>query len=271
MILFSNAKVNLGLRVTEKRSDGYHNIETIMLPVGFSDLLEFIENKENEIVFSNTGIRVDCPWKENLVIKAYDLLRKKFQLPYIKIHLHKFIPPGAGLGGGSSNGAFMLKSLNSYFKLGLDNKQLEYYAAEIGSDCPWFIRNVPCIAEGRGDILAEISCKRTHYIVLLYPGFPVSTKDAYKDIVPQKENYPLNILFSEDPGTWKNLLSNHFEKTVFKLFPELPVIKSALYENGAYYASMSGSGSAMYGLFEKKPVLIESLKKIMIWEGEIMV
>ena len=269
MLLFSNAKINLGLRVLAKRPDGYHDLETIMIPVGFSDLLEFIKSTGKETEFVNTGIQLDCSYEDNLVFKAFKLLRNDFKLPELRIHLHKLIPSGAGLGGGSSNAAFMLKGLNKYFELGIDDRGLENYAAMLGSDCPFFIRNTSCLAEGRGEVLTGITQPVALYMVLLYPGFPVSTKDAYNRLKPRKEGISLTRVFREDPITWKDSLVNSFEETVFSIYPKLAVIKTSLYEQGAFYASMSGSGSCMYGLFTDKPALPPELEKIKVWEGGI--
>jgi len=269
MLLFSNAKINLGLRVVEKRPDGYHNIETIMIPLGFADLLEFTDDGSQEVTYTNTGLQVNCAENENLVIKAYHLIREDFNIPGISIHLHKLIPPGAGLGGGSSNGAYMLRGLNEHFNLGLDDYRLEKYAAMLGSDCPLFIRNTPCLASGRGEKLINIQLPLKFYLVLLYPGFPVSTGEAYKGIIPHKEEISLTEVLKINPDNWKNTLKNQFEDTVFSLYPRLQILKSSLYNHGAFYASMTGSGSAVYGLFREKPALSKELEEIRIWEGEV--
>ena len=269
MLLFPNAKINLGLRILSRRTDGYHDIETVMVPVGLSDLLEFTVNDKPEISFTNTGIPVNCPLEDNLVFKAWSLLKKDFGIPYVKIHLHKFIPHGAGLGGGSSDAAFMLKGLNTYFKLEMDNVKLESYAALLGSDCAFFIRNTPCLATGRGEVLNGIEFSGSFYLVLLYPGFPISTREAYDGIIPVNSGISLVEILKETPGTWKDKLVNHFEASVFPKFPVLSIIKDQLYRSGAVYASMSGSGSAVYGLFREKPDLGKNLKDILTWEGKL--
>ena len=212
---------------------------------------------------------MDCNPDENLVIKAFKFLRKDFKLPELRIHLHKLIPSGAGLGGGSSNAAFMLKGLNNYFELGIDDQRLENYAAMLGSDCPLFIGNTPCLAEGRGEVLTKISIPASFYMVLLYPGFPVSTKDAYNVLKPRKESISLSSLLSEDPLTWKDTLINLFEEIIFSRYPVLAAIKESLYQQGAFFAAMSGSGSSIFGLFMDKPPLPPELEKLKIWEGEI--
>lgn len=269
MLLFSNAKINLGLRVLSKRPDGYHNIETVMLPVGLSDMLEFVENSGTQTRFSNTGIDIGCTIEDNLVFKAFNLIRKDYQIPHLNIHLHKFIPHGAGLGGGSSNAAFMLKGLNDYFHLGLDIGKLENYAAILGSDCPFFIRNTTCLASGIGEVLNEITLPGTFFMVLLYPGFPVSTRVAYNGINPWENGVSLISLLNEDPENWRNIIINDFESTVFLRHRTLANIKESLYEQGAIYASMTGSGSAMYGLFREKPDLTEKTREMLIWEGKV--
>ena len=269
MLLFSNAKINLGLRVIDKRSDGYHNIETVMMPVGLCDLLEFVEAGEDVPVLTNTGIQTGCEYKDNLVFKAWSLLKKDFNIPAVKIHLHKFIPQGAGLGGGSSNAAFMLKGLNDYFNIGLHSDKLEDYAAMLGSDCPFFIRNTPCLVTGKGEKLDNITLNTGFYLVLLHPGFAISTKDAYKGIVPGIEDRPLANIISEPPDKWADILFNQFEETVFPGYPGLAELKTGLYRRGAFYASMSGSGSSVYGLFINKPVLENGIQKMIIWEGVI--
>jgi 4-diphosphocytidyl-2-C-methyl-D-erythritol kinase len=267
MLLLSNAKINLGLHVLSKRSDGFHNIETIMLPVGLCDILEIVKSNEDELRFSNSGIQIDCAIQDNLCIKAFNLLKNDFDIPFVKIHLHKNIPHGAGLGGGSSNAAFMLRGLNDLFQLGLDTSLLENYAGKLGSDCSFFIRNKPAIATGRGEVIKEIKFSTCFYLVLLNPNIHVSTKAAYNEISPMPDAPELMSLINTPESNWKNTLHNHFEKSVFKRHPQLQLIKNALYENGAFYAAMSGSGSTMYGLFESKRILSKYLEDIKLWSG----
>lgn len=266
MIIFSNAKINLGLHIIAKRSDNYHDIETVMIPVGLYDIIEFVVSEEGEI-FNISGIKPDCSREENLVIKALRLLKKDFQIPDLKIHLHKNIPPGTGLGGGSSNAAFMLKGLNDYFELGINDNDLESYASLLGSDCPMFVRNKSCLASGRGDVLTAISLDFPFYIVLLYPGFTISTKEVYHNVIPDRGSSSLSELIKEDPLKWKGKLKNRLEDSVFLKYPQLSNIKLSLYEEGAVYASMSGSGSVIYALFENKPVLKSELAGMILWEG----
>lgn len=269
MIVFSNAKINLGLNIIAKRSDGYHDIETIMIPIGLCDIIEFVETPEKED-FKITGIIPDCEPEQNMLIKALRLIQEKYPIPDLKIHLHKCIPSGAGLGGGSSNAAFMLKGLNDYFELGISGKQLENFASVLGSDCPMFIRNKACLAKGKGDILKTIPFKESFYLVLIFPGIAVSTKDAYNNVVFKQNTKSLTDLIKKDISIWKDIIENSFEKTIFNEYPQLNHIKSLLYEDGAVFASMSGSGSAIYGLFKDKPLLRSELEKMKIWEGRVV-
>ncbi len=268
MIVFSNAKINLGLNIIAKRSDGYHDIETIMIPIGLCDIIEFVETPGKE-GFNISGIIPDCEPEQNMVIKALRLIQEKYPIPDLNIHLHKCIPSGAGLGGGSSNAAFMLKGLNDYFDLGISENQLENFASVLGSDCPMFIRNKPCLAEGKGDILKTISFQGSFYLVLIFPGIAVSTKNAYNNVIFKQNTKTLSDLIKKDISTWKYVIENSFEKTIFYKYPQLNNIKSLLYNDGAVYVSMSGSGPAIYGLFKDKPLLRSELEKMKIWEGRI--
>jgi 4-diphosphocytidyl-2-C-methyl-D-erythritol kinase len=268
MILFPNAKINLGLHILSKREDNFHNLETLMYPIGLCDILEFLPSKENETDFRLTGIPVSGEISENLVYKAFTLLKEKYQIPHLKIHLHKMIPSGAGLGGGSSDAAFMLKGLNQMFGLKLSKTKLQEYAALLGSDCSFFIENVPALASGRGEILSPTDNFISNYkILLFFPGFPVSTKEAYSGITPNTDRKGLSSLLETGVANWKLILENDFEKTVFEKYVQLGTLKESLYEYGAVYASMSGSGSAVYGIFEKSFKIPEELKKYLIWMG----
>ncbi len=268
MILFPNAKINLGLHVLSKRRDNFHNLETLMHPVGICDILEFIPSPENETHLKITGIPVSGDMQSNLVYRAYALLRDLFKLPPLRIHLHKIIPAGAGLGGGSSDAAFMLKGLNQFFDLGLSSEELKIHAASLGSDCSFFVENVPAIASGKGEILVPAAnylhgCK----LLLFFPGFPVSTAEAYSGILPDPDKESLTSILEQGLSSWRGELINDFEKTVFEKYPELRTLKEALYGNGALYASMSGSGSALYGLFDAEYAISPELKKGLVWEG----
>lgn len=258
MIKFPNAKINIGLYVTEKRPDGFHNLETVFFPVGWSDILELTIS--GEVEFSSSGLVIPGETESNLVLKAYRLLQNDFNLPPVKIHLHKQIPFGAGLGGGSSDGAFTLVMLNKYFELGLSGENLEKYAARLGSDCPFFIRNQPVFATGKGEQMEQLQLSLNNWFILLVkPPFGVPTADAYRSIVPKKPLVSLKELIQLPVQEWKNNLENHFETPVFQQHPKIQEVKQLLYEMGATYASMSGSGSCVFGLFKELPNNTESL------------
>lgn len=252
MIVFPNAKINLGLNVVERRSDSYHNIETVLYPVGFFDILEVLCSKVFQ--FQTSGIKMHLAHDENLVVKAYKLLCEQHDLPPIKIHLHKAIPFGAGLGGGSSDSAFMLRLLNSMFCLKLSNDKLEQLAVRLGADCPFFIDNKPVLAENIGDRFSPVDVDLSDYrIILVKPPVNVHTALAYSRIQPHKSKIPISQIISQPIGAWKFQLVNDFEKPVFELYPEIAYIKQKLYDMGAIYASMTGSGSAVYGIFNEIP------------------
>lgn len=257
MISFPNAKINLGLHITEKRTDGFHNLETVFLPVGWSDALEIAES--DELQFTTSGISIFGSPESNLVMKAYSLLRNDFNLPPLKIHLHKQIPFGAGLGGGSADGAFMLRMLNHTFNLDISQEKLLAYASVLGSDCPFFILNKPAFATGRGEIMNEINLNvKGLYLLLVKPSLEVSTASAFQNVVPQKPAVSLSELISLPVQDWKNNLVNQFESSVFPQYPAILDIKNQLYDMGAVYASMSGSGSCVFGLFNDLPASIEN-------------
>ncbi|MBN2637049.1 MAG: 4-(cytidine 5'-diphospho)-2-C-methyl-D-erythritol kinase [Prolixibacteraceae bacterium] len=257
MISFPNAKINIGLNVVSKRPDGYHNLETIFYPVHLSDALEMVISDKTELTFS--GLVIDGKPKENLVLKAYYLLNEDFDLPPVKFHLHKIIPFGAGLGGGSANAAFVLKMLNETCKLGLNTAQLEKYASKLGADCAFFIQNKPTFATGIGNQFHPVNLDLSAYkIVILKPDILVSTKTAYQNIVPQQPQVSLSELIKWPVNEWKNKVINDFEESVFKAFPELLGYKELLYKLDADYASMSGSGSSLFGLFRHLPTDFDS-------------
>lgn len=258
MISFPNAKINIGLYITEKRADGFHNLETIFFPVGWSDAIEIAHS--TELCLTTSGIIISGSPESNLVMKAYLLLQKDFGLPALKIHLHKQIPFGAGLGGGSSDGAFMLRLLNQTFDLQLSQEKLIEYAAVLGSDCPFFILNKPVFATGRGEIMKEINLNvKGLYLLLVKPPLEVSTAIAFQNVVPQKPVVSLSELINLPVQEWKNNIANQFESSVFPQYPEIAGIKNQLYGMGAVYASMSGSGSCVFGLFNELPASIETL------------
>lgn len=268
MICFPNAKINIGLNIIEKRKDGFHNIETIFYPLQLSDTLEFIEIKE-ESSFENTGLNIDCSLEKNLIWKAYSLLKTDFKLPNLKIHLHKIIPFGAGLGGGSSDAAFMLKSLNEYFSLNLSIEKLKNYASKLGSDCSFFIENKPLFAKEKGDVFESIDLSLKDYnLILIHPKIHISTPEAYAGVTPQKPENNLKNLIAKPIKNWGNFIFNDFEKNIFKNHTEIAKIKNNLYENGALYASMSGSGSSVFGIFKDEINIdfISKNKDYFIWK-----
>lgn len=267
MLTFPISKINLGLQILDKRSDGYHNIASIFYPIGLTDALEIVEASAKQkapVLISYSGLPIPNTGELNLCEKAYHLLKKDFNhLPKVQMHLHKKIPMGAGLGGGSADGAFALQMLNSLFQLSITEEQLKNYALQLGSDCPFFINPKPAMALGRGELLQPISLNLSAYrLLLIYPGIHINTAQAFANLpaVFQKENNLIEII--QAPITqWKNRLTNDFEINAFKNHPELQGLKQNLYEQGALYAAMSGSGSCMYGLFQQKiPQRISPLK-----------
>jgi len=258
VIVFPNCKINLGLRILSKRTDGYHDLETVFYPLSFYDALEVIPDEVKDlnasrVLFSNSGLSINGNTNDNLCIKAYNLLKKDFpQLAGIQMHLHKAIPSGAGLGGGSADAAFTLKLLNEKFNLALSTDQLINYALQLGSDCPFFIINKPCFATGRGEILEPATIDLSAYkFIIINPGIHISTTNAFSGITPALPAKSVKEIIQQPIETWKNELINDFEKTIFSQHPEIAMIKKKLYDDGALYSSMSGSGSTVYGIFEK--------------------
>jgi 4-diphosphocytidyl-2-C-methyl-D-erythritol kinase len=259
MIVFPNAKINIGLNVVSKREDGYHNLETIFFPLKLADALEFVETDETKITTS--GIQIGGAPEQNLILKAFHLLQADFNIPPLHFHLHKVIPFGAGLGGGSSDAAFTLVMLNDYFNLGLSPQKLEFYASQIGADCPFFILNKPTFATGIGNKFHNIELDLSDYeIVILKPNISVSTPEAYKNVIPRNPKFRLTEIIKTPVDQWKNLIVNDFEKSVFQKYPQIAELKQLLYDFGAGYASMSGSGSAVFGIFHHLPANLD--KKI---------
>jgi 4-diphosphocytidyl-2-C-methyl-D-erythritol kinase len=253
MIVFPNCKINLGLEILRKRPDGYHDLQTVFYPVDYSDILEFVEAPVFQ--FQTTGLQIGKDHSTNLSVKAYDLMKQRFpELPPIHMHLHKQIPMGAGLGGGSSDGAFTLKALNNHFGNGLSNEELISMSLQLGSDCPFFIINRPVLAHGRGEIMEPVDLDLSGYVlVMIHPGIHVSTKDAFAGIAPMETGTDLKNRISEPVEHWKNWLVNQFETSVGAKYPVILDIKNMLYNQGAVYASMSGSGSVVFGLFRQAP------------------
>lgn len=252
MLRFPNCKINLGLYIVSRREDGYHNLETVFYPVPFCDALEIIPADAPQLFMSGMAVAGDV--NTNLVWKAYQLLKEQFpgKVPALHIHLHKVIPMGAGLGGGSADGAFMLGMINDYCKLGLSKEALAEYALQLGSDCPFFVYNTPQYASGRGEDMEAITLNLSGYdLQLVCPQVHVSTAAAFKMIQPRPASFDLRKLGELPIAQWRDNIKNDFEGSVFQQYPQLAAIKQQLYDAGAVYAAMSGSGSAIFGIFER--------------------
>lgn len=266
MVAFPCCKINLGLHVIRKRPDGYHNIETCFYPIPWHDILEIIPSPNTNLFL--TGNEVPGEISSNIVFKAYQLLKKDFELSEVEIHLHKTIPTGAGLGGGSSDGAMALKILDELFSLNLPLEKLKEYALQLGSDCPFFLEATPMIATGRGEVMNPSSANLSGItIMIVKPDVHVSTAEAYSGITPKKPEQPLEEILQRPLADWAMILKNNFEESVFRKYPLIGEIKNLLYARGAVYASMSGSGSAVYGLFEKKPELENEFRGMKVWSA----
>jgi 4-diphosphocytidyl-2-C-methyl-D-erythritol kinase len=254
MIQFPNCKINLGLNIVAKRNDGFHDLETVFYPVPWHDALEIIPASKGAFRFQSSGLKIEGEEAGNLCVRAYRLLQSEYKLPAVEMHLHKVIPMGSGLGGGSSDAAFTMKMLNDLFSLGMDPVKLKKYASMLGSDCAFFLENKPVYATGTGD-----QFENTHvdlagwYLAVVVPGIHVSTREAYGMVVPCSPSNQLQEVVRMPVDSWKDLLVNDFENPVIAKFPQIGEIKSLLYKAGAGYASMSGSGSAVFGLFEAPP------------------
>jgi 4-diphosphocytidyl-2-C-methyl-D-erythritol kinase len=260
MILFPNAKINIGLNIVSKRPDAYHNLESIFYPLAIKDALEVIE--ADKLEFSSSGIVIPGNANDNLCLKAYHLLKQDFKmLPPVRIHLHKHIPIGAGLGGGSADASFFIRLMNQKFNLEMDNYEMEHYASKIGSDCAFFIQNKPAYALEKGDQLspADIDLSK-YFFVLVMPGVHVSTAEAYQGVCASPNTIPLTELIKLPMEEWKLHIKNDFEPSVFSKYPIIAQLKASLYDAGALYASMSGSGSSVYGIF-KEPLKLPQLEK----------
>lgn len=256
MVIFPNAKINLGLHILAKRSDGFHNIETVFYPIPLRDALEIIPAPDNIFNFRSTGLEIPGDEQNNLCIKAYRLISKDFGLPNIHIHLHKVIPMGAGLGGGSSDGAYTIRLLNQLFELGLSTGKMQDYARNLGSDCAFFIENKPVTGVERGDRFEPVSLNLSgYYIAVVVPNIHVVTADAYNGVIPGSPKIPLREVMKKPVEEWKSLLVNDFESSVFQKHPVVREVRDRLYTFGAVFSGMSGSGSAVYGLFREIPVL----------------
>lgn len=266
MITFPCAKINLGLNIVSKRPDGYHNLETVFYPIPLTDALEikYMDEKfpsESPCDLKITGNDIDCNEEDNLVIKAYQLLAADFQLPRVHAHLVKRIPTQAGLGGGSSDAAYMIRLLDERFRLNIGIPEMERYAAKLGADCAFFITADPSYAEGIGDVLMPVDVPGAglggYYLAVVKPSVAVSTRDAYAAIVPKTPAKCCRDIVRQPIETWKDELVNDFEAPIFAMHPELAAIKQSLYDAGAVYAAMSGSGSALFGIFREQPTGLE--------------
>lgn len=259
MISFPNIKINLGLNILSKRTDGYHNLQSIFYPVNWCDILEIV--KSDSFDFQASGLKIPGNPADNIVVKAYELIKSEHRIGQVSMFLHKAVPTGAGLGAGSSNGAFALKMLDELFELNLSKEQLLDYAGRLGSDCPFFIENAPCHVSGRGEILQKIDLNLSDYwIKIIHPGIHISTKEAFAKITPKNQSIDLLSVQSSKKLSFYKHFINDFEIALSDDYPEVITLKSQLVTEGAFYASMSGSGSAVFGLFDKEPTQTESKK-----------
>jgi 4-diphosphocytidyl-2-C-methyl-D-erythritol kinase len=272
MIVYPHSKINLGLHIVKKREDGFHEIETLFYPLRLSDALEIIPASDGKTEFSSSGIPIPGNAEGNLCLQAWELLQKHHNIPPVKIHLHKVIPIGAGLGGGSSDAAFSLKLINDLFDADIPEEMLYEYAAQLGSDCSFFLNGQPALASGRGEILKPFDLSlKGYYLVLVSPPVHVSTAGAYTGIKPSMPETRLEDVLALPVKKWKGILVNDFEHSVFEKHPEIKKIKNQLYESGALYASMSGSGASVFGIFAQKPAgdLNDIFKDGFVWEEEL--
>jgi len=269
MVCFPNAKINLGLNIVSKRGDGYHNLETIFYPIAIQDALEVVPSKDDKDSFVEAGIRVDAQPENNLVMKALLLMREYHSIPPVEVHLLKKIPFGAGIGGGSADAAFMLKLLNEMFFLKMTDNDLSKLAVRLGADCPFFIYNRPMFARGVGEQLEDINLSLDkYYLVLVKPDIHIPTRDAFALIQPVEPELSLKEIIKFPVRDWVDSMCNDFEKSIFPKYPAIEKIKEKLYDLGAAYASMSGSGSSVYGIFDQKPNIKEEFPDCYVWEEE---
>lgn len=272
MLVFPKAKINLGLRITGKRPDGYHDIETLFYPVGLCDALEIVRAEEGseKDLLTITGNSIPGTTADNIVLLSVRKIRETYLFPWLSIHLHKKIPAGAGLGGGSSDAASTLLIINRIFGLSLGTQKLKDIAAGLGSDCPFFIESVPAFASGRGEILTPAPfILNGYYIVLANPGIQAGTREAYAGCKPAMPETSLRDLVSRPVKEWKDSVVNDFEGILFPKYPLIKELKSAFYSSGALFSSMSGSGSTVFGIYSEKPVIPEFLAKYVIFEAPL--
>jgi len=266
MIVKPNCKINLGLNVVRKRADGYHDIETVFYPLGLCDVIEIKTSADKRFRFSSTGLRIPGDAASNLCVQAYELIREHFNIPEVEIQLEKNIPMGSGLGGGSSDGAYTLKALNEMFGLGMSNEHLKAFASRLGSDCTFFIENEPSFAKGRGELLEKTAPDLSgFYILLVIPQLHMSTIEAYSLMQPARPSISLKEIIRLPVTQWKGKMVNDFEGPVCRKFPLISQIKEIMYDNGAAYSAMTGSGSAVYGLFNEIPAVEGLFPGCFVW------
>ena len=268
MVTFPNAKINIGLSITKKRPDGFHNLESCFYPVGWCDVLEILPAKK--LSFRSTGIPIPGKPETNLCLKAYHLIKQDFNISPVMIHLHKIVPIGAGLGGGSADCAFTIKTLNDIFELHLTIEQMENYARKLGSDCAFFIQNRPKYCVGKGDEFSEITLDlSSKSIVLVNPNIHISTAEAYSGVKPMKAKINLREILQNPVNQWINVVKNDFENHLLSKYPTISIIKEQLYSQGAAYASMTGSGSTVFGIFDNEIELKEAFAEYSVWQGKM--
>ncbi|GAB3897315.1 4-(cytidine 5'-diphospho)-2-C-methyl-D-erythritol kinase [Spirosoma agri] len=268
MLSFPNAKINLGLLITEKRPDSFHNLQSCFYPVGWTDALELIP--ADTFQFTSSGLPIPGDDGTNLCVRAYESLQTDFDLPPVQMHLHKLVPIGAGLGGGSADAAFALRLINDQFNLGLSSSQLQAYARRLGSDCAFFIENRPVYCVEKGDVFEEIALDLSgYYLLLVYPNLAISTAEAYANVRPKLPAQSLREQLQKPIETWRDAVHNDFETSLFPTYPILAEIKQTLYGLGAVYASMSGSGSTVYGIFDAPPLVTNQFSNYSVWQGRL--
>lgn len=278
MLCFPNAKINLGLNITEKRLDGFHNIETVFYPIGWSDALEIIINDKSNVDFNHkkefnlhlSGLNIQGDLQDNLIYKAYYLIKAITDLPPIEVYLLKNLPMGAGLGGGSADAAFFINLLNEQLNLNLSEEVKLNVARQLGSDCAFFIKNKPVFATQKGDVFNPIKIDLSMYhLVVVYPNVHSNTKEAYSLVKPQRPNQSITEILELPIEQWREHLHNDFEKSIFSRYPIVEGIKNTLYLKGAIYACMSGSGSAVFGIFKIETDLSQEFT-FPVWQGKML-
>ena len=269
MVAFPPVKINLGLNIIAKRADNFHDIESVFYPVGWTDVIEVITTENQEFNLKITGLPIPGNPAKNLIFKGYQLLKNDYEIPGLSFHLHKILPMGAGLGGGSSDGAYALKLINEVAQLGISAEKLHEYALQLGSDCPFFLTEKAAFVKGRGEILEPISIDLSGwYIHIVMPPISISTAEAYSWITPSQPQKSIREIISLPPEQWKEHLKNDFEKHAIQHHPVIGEIKNKMYDLGATYVSMSGSGAAVYGLFKQKPISFQT-EGMQVWEGRL--